>query len=43
MAYSLSFTSKWDTCAGEAVIRGMGGFCTSQWGQEILYRVDKPK
>lgn len=43
MAYSLSFTQKWDTCAGEAVIKAMKGYCTTQFGDEILYNPEKPK
>jgi fructose-1,6-bisphosphatase/inositol monophosphatase family enzyme len=33
MAYSLSLSQKWDTCAGEAIIRGMKGYCTTQYGE----------
>lgn len=43
MAYCLSGTQKWDTCAGQAIVRGMKGHCTSQYGEEILYNPEKPK
>lgn len=28
-------TSKWDTCAGEAIIKAMGGFTVSQTSRQI--------
>jgi 3'-phosphoadenosine 5'-phosphosulfate (PAPS) 3'-phosphatase len=34
-------TSKWDTCAGEAIIKAMGGFTTSQNLEQIEYFADK--
>lgn len=34
-------TSKWDTCAGEAIIIAMGGFTTSQNSSQIQYLMDK--
>lgn len=30
-------TSKWDTCAGEAIIRSMGGFTATQNLEQIEY------
>lgn len=43
MAYSLSLSQKWDTCAGQAIIKAMNGHCTSQYGEELLYDAEKPK
>ena len=37
MAYVGSATSKWDSCAGEAIIRAMGGNFTTPLGNEINY------
>lgn len=30
-------TSKWDTCAGEAIIKAMGGYTSSQNSEQISY------
>jgi 3'(2'), 5'-bisphosphate nucleotidase len=35
--YCRSNTCKWDTCAGEAIIRGLGGYFSDEKGEEILY------
>lgn len=35
-------TSKWDTCAGEALIRSMGGFVYDIRGRALTYRLDEP-
>lgn len=29
-AYISSYTSKWDTCAGDAIIRAMGGYFVTE-------------
>jgi 3'-phosphoadenosine 5'-phosphosulfate (PAPS) 3'-phosphatase len=34
-------TSKWDTCAGEAIIRAMGGFTATQNSSQIEYLADE--
>lgn len=34
-------TSKWDTCAGEAIIRSMGGFTATQNLEQIEYCPEK--
>jgi 3'-phosphoadenosine 5'-phosphosulfate (PAPS) 3'-phosphatase len=34
-------TSKWDTCAGEAIIRAMGGFTATQNSRHIEYLSDE--
>lgn len=34
-------TSKWDTCAGEAIIRSMGGYTATQNLEQIEYDPDK--
>ncbi len=43
MAYSLSLSQKWDTCAGQAIIKAMNGHCTTQYGEDLLYDAEKPK
>lgn len=35
--YLASFTSKWDTCAGEAVIKTLRGCFLTPKGEEIQY------
>jgi len=40
MAYCESWTHKWDSCAGDAIIRAMGGKFTAPWGNPIKYIED---
>ena len=40
MAYCESWTHKWDSCAGDAIIRAMGGRFTSPFGNNINYFAD---
>lgn len=35
-------TSKWDSCAGEAIIRAMGGYSIKPSLSDIDYRIDLP-
>ena len=35
--YAPNWTSKWDTCAGDAIIRSMGGHFTNRYGQLVNY------
>ncbi len=37
MAYVGSATSKWDSCAGESIIKAMGGYFTTPLGNKISY------
>lgn len=37
MAYVGSATSKWDSCAGESIIKAMGGNFTTPLGNQISY------
>lgn len=41
LAYCESFTRKWDSCAGHAIIEAMGGFFYDQKGDEIIYDPDE--
>lgn len=43
MLYMKSFTNKWDSCAGEAVIKAMGGYFKSAFGDELEYDWEKEK
>ena len=40
MAYCESWTHKWDSCAGDAIIKAMGGHFTAPWGHHIRYKED---
>lgn len=40
LAYVSTYTSKWDTCAGEAIVLAMGGYFMSQENEPILYDPD---
>lgn len=40
MAYCESWTHKWDSCAGDAIIKAMGGVFTAPWGNNIKYIED---
>lgn len=35
--YASSYTYKWDSCAGEAVMHSLNGYFTSQYGDPIIY------
>lgn len=37
MGYCESWTHKWDSCAGDAIIKSMGGYFTTPQGNNILY------
>ncbi len=37
MTYCEQWTHKWDSCAGDAIIKAMGGSFTSPYGNDILY------
>jgi|688.fasta_scaffold1442666_1 3'-phosphoadenosine 5'-phosphosulfate (PAPS) 3'-phosphatase len=37
MAYVGSATHKWDSCAGEAVVKSLGGCFTTPSGKSINY------
>ncbi len=37
LAYLMHYTSKWDTCAGEAIIKAMGGYSLSMKKETIMY------
>lgn len=40
MIYCDSWTHKWDSCAGDAIIRSMGGYFATPFGQPITYNPD---
>ena len=42
MILANSVTHKWDTCAGEAVIRSMGGTFTDVLGNPLIYESGVP-
>lgn len=37
MGYCESWTHKWDSCAGDAIIKSMGGYFTTPYGSNIVY------
>lgn len=37
MVYLESWTHKWDSCAGDAIIKSMGGYFTNPYGTNITY------
>lgn len=37
MIYLDSWTHKWDSCAGDAIIKSMGGYFTNPFGTNITY------
>ena len=37
IVYLGGFASLWDTCAGEALIRSIGGLVTNLYGNDIFY------
>jgi len=41
MAYLDAWTHKWDSCAGDAIIKAMGGYFTTPWGANIVYHPDR--
>ena len=41
MIYCQSWTHKWDSCAGDAIIKAMNGYFTTPWGNNITYIPDK--
>jgi len=41
MAYLDAWTHKWDSCAGDAIIKAMGGYFTTPWGANIIYHPDR--
>jgi 3'-phosphoadenosine 5'-phosphosulfate (PAPS) 3'-phosphatase len=40
MVYLDSWTHKWDSCAGDAIVKSMGGYFTTSWGANIVYKDD---
>ena len=40
MAFIDSYTHKWDSCAGDAIIQSMGGHFGNTKGQKIIYNPD---
>lgn len=40
LAYIGSRTSRWDLCAGEALVKAMGGTITDMDGKEFIYDAD---
>lgn len=40
MVYLESWTHKWDSCAGDAIIKAMGGKFTTPFGNNITYDPD---
>lgn len=38
--YASSYTYKWDSCAGEAIMYSLKGYFTSQYGEPILYQAE---
>lgn len=41
MLYMKSLTNKWDSCAGQAIIKAMGGYFCSPFGDELQYNAEK--
>ena len=41
MIYIDAATHKWDSCAGDAIIRSMGGFLKTTKGEDIVYNSDR--
>ncbi len=37
LVYLSSHTSKWDTCAGEAIVKAMGGYFMAPDKEQIFY------
>ena len=37
LVYVKTGNCRWDSCAGEAIVRAMGGIFTNQFGQHIDY------
>jgi 3'-phosphoadenosine 5'-phosphosulfate (PAPS) 3'-phosphatase len=37
LVYLDSWTHKWDSCAGDAIIKSMGGYFTTPYGVNITY------
>ncbi len=42
LVYSRNYTCKWDSCAGEAIIKGMGGYYVDFKNRPLIYD-DKQK
>jgi len=43
MVYINTGNCRWDSCAGEAIIKAMGGIFTNQHGQQIDYEPNAEK
>jgi len=41
MTYCENWTHKWDSCAGDAIIKAMKGRFTTSWGNNIRYKADR--
>jgi 3'-phosphoadenosine 5'-phosphosulfate (PAPS) 3'-phosphatase len=41
MIYINNSTHKWDSCAGEAIVKSMGGYFTTPKGQDIVYNGER--
>ncbi len=40
LAYIASYTSKWDSCAGESIVLAMGGYFLTQKKESLEYDPD---
>lgn len=37
MSYLAAYTCKWDSCAGQAIVRSLGGYFSDPRGDELIY------
>lgn len=37
LAYVASYTCKWDSCAGEAIVSAMGGYFLTEKKEALIY------
>jgi 3'-phosphoadenosine 5'-phosphosulfate (PAPS) 3'-phosphatase len=43
MIYINTSTHKWDSCAGEAIVKSMGGYFKTPKGEDIIYNEEREK